>query len=46
MNENTIMDLPTGIVTFYMDTNEPRMPGRPVIIDEHISLFENIMWNK
>ena len=43
MNENTIMDLPTGIVTFYMDTNEPRMPGMPVIIDEHISLFENIM---
>ena len=27
MNENTIMDLPTGIETFYMDTNEPRMPG-------------------
>ena len=34
MNENTIMDLPTGIVTFYMDTNEPRMPGRLVITNE------------
>ena len=27
MSENTIIDLPTGVVTFYMDTNEPRTPG-------------------
>ena len=43
MNENTIMDLPTGIVTFYMDTNEPRMPGRPAIIDKHSDFSDNIM---
>jgi hypothetical protein len=24
MSENAIIDLPTGVVTFYMDVNEPR----------------------
>lgn len=27
LTENAIIDLPTGVVTFYMDTNEPRTPG-------------------
>ena len=27
MKENTIIDLPTGLATFYMDTTEPRTPG-------------------
>jgi Bardet-Biedl syndrome 1 protein len=27
MSENAIIDLPTGVVTFYMDVNEPRTPG-------------------
>ncbi|KAK2191965.1 hypothetical protein NP493_42g11057 [Ridgeia piscesae] len=27
MSENAIVDLPTGVVTFYMDLNEPRTPG-------------------
>ena len=27
MSENTIIDLPTGVETFYMDLNEPRVPG-------------------
>ena len=27
VTENTIIDLPTGVVTFYMDTHEPRTPG-------------------
>lgn len=27
MSENTIIDLPTGVVTFYMDVHEPRTPG-------------------
>lgn len=27
MSENTIIDLPTGVVTFYMDIHEPRTPG-------------------
>ena len=40
MNENTIMDLATGIVTFYMDTNEPRMPGRLAIVNKHINFLK------
>lgn len=27
VNENTIIDLPTGVATFYMDIIEPRVPG-------------------
>lgn len=27
MSEHTIIDLPTGVVSFYMDTHEPRTPG-------------------
>ena len=34
VTENTIIDLPTGVVTFYMDTHEPRTPGcNPTITD-------------
>ena len=33
MTENTIIDLPTGVVTFYMDTNEPRTPGINLILN-------------
>jgi hypothetical protein len=28
MTETTLMDVPTGIVTFHMDMNEPRVPGK------------------
>jgi hypothetical protein len=28
MSETTLMDVPTGIVTFHMDMNEPRVPGK------------------
>ena len=28
MSENTIIELPTGVSTFFMDTNEPRVPGK------------------
>ncbi|KAK3862136.1 hypothetical protein Pcinc_031975 [Petrolisthes cinctipes] len=27
MSENTLIDLPTGVITFHMDTTEPRVPG-------------------
>lgn len=27
ISENAIIDLPTGVCTFYMDNNEPRVPG-------------------
>ena len=35
MTENTIIDLPTGVVTFYMDTNEPRTPGIAFVSSIH-----------
>ncbi|KAK3889867.1 hypothetical protein Pcinc_006142 [Petrolisthes cinctipes] len=28
MSENTLIDLPTGVITFHMDTTEPRVPGQ------------------
>ncbi|KAK3859774.1 hypothetical protein Pcinc_034134 [Petrolisthes cinctipes] len=28
MSENTLIDLPTGVITFHMDTSEPRVPGQ------------------
>ena len=27
ISENTLIDLPTGVVSFYMDQNHPRTPG-------------------
>jgi len=27
VSENTFLDLPTSVVTFYLDTNDPRTPG-------------------
>jgi len=27
MSEKEILDLPTGVVSFYMDTVDPRTPG-------------------
>ncbi len=32
MTENAIIDLPTGVVAFYMDTNEPRTPGKGCLL--------------
>jgi len=32
MSESTLMDVPTGIVTFHMDMNEPRVPGKTPFI--------------
>ena len=30
VSENAIIDLPTGVVAFHMDRNEPRIPGRAI----------------
>lgn len=32
MSEITLMDVPTGIATFHMDMNEPRVPGKTPFI--------------
>jgi hypothetical protein len=28
VTENTVLDLPTAVVSVYMDTNDPRTPGK------------------
>jgi hypothetical protein len=28
MSETTLIDIPAGIITFHMDMNEPRVPGK------------------
>lgn len=42
MSENTIMDLPTGVVTFYMDLNEPRTPAIAVASGSFIYIYKNL----
>jgi len=32
MSESTLMDVPTGIVTFHMEMNVPRVPGKTPFI--------------
>ncbi|XP_023347935.1 Bardet-Biedl syndrome 1 protein homolog, partial [Eurytemora carolleeae] len=42
VTENTIIDLPTGVVTFHMDTNEPRIPAIAVASGSHIYIYKNL----
>ncbi|XP_064623947.1 Bardet-Biedl syndrome 1 protein homolog isoform X2 [Lineus longissimus] len=42
ITENTIIDLPTGVVTFYMDTNEPRTPAVAVASGPFIYVYKNL----
>ncbi|XP_014667462.1 PREDICTED: Bardet-Biedl syndrome 1 protein-like [Priapulus caudatus] len=42
MSENTIIDLPTGVVTFLMDTDEPRTPAIAVASGSYIYIYKNI----
>jgi hypothetical protein len=32
MSESTLLDVPAGVVTFHMDMNEPRVPGKLVFV--------------
>ena len=34
LTENSIIDLPTGVVTFYMDQTYPRTAGRFIMVDK------------
>ena len=40
VTENTIIDLPTGVVTFHMDTTEPRIPAIAVASAAHIYIYK------
>ncbi len=42
ISENTIIDLPTGVVTFHMDQNEPRVPAVAVASSAHIYIYKNM----
>lgn len=42
MSEHTIIDLPTGVVTFYMDTLEPRTPAIAVASGPYIYVYKNL----
>ncbi|XP_021370593.1 Bardet-Biedl syndrome 1 protein-like [Mizuhopecten yessoensis] len=42
MSENAIIDLPTGVVTFYMDVLEPRMPAIAVASGPYIYIYKNL----
>lgn len=42
ISENTIIDLPTGVVTFYMDTHEPRTPAIAVASGPFIYIYKNL----
>jgi len=44
MSESTLMDVPTGIVTFHMDMNEPRVPGKtPFIVCLYVYSVEETL---
>ncbi|BFZ06952.1 hypothetical protein BsWGS_09991 [Bradybaena similaris] len=42
MSEHTIMDLPTGVVTFYIDNLEPRTPAIAVASGPYIYVYKNL----
>ncbi|XP_050407312.2 Bardet-Biedl syndrome 1 protein homolog isoform X2 [Patella vulgata] len=42
MSEHAIIDLPTGVVNFYMDTLEPRTPAIAVASGPYIYIYKNL----
>ncbi|ESO96483.1 hypothetical protein LOTGIDRAFT_115648 [Lottia gigantea] len=42
LSEHAIIDLPTGVVTFYMDTLEPRTPAIAVASGPYIYIYKNL----
>ncbi|PIK35715.1 putative Bardet-Biedl syndrome 1 protein, partial [Apostichopus japonicus] len=42
VNENTIIDLPTGVATFYMDIIEPRVPAVAVASGPYLYVYKNL----
>ncbi|XP_069683842.1 BBSome complex member BBS1 [Periplaneta americana] len=42
MSESTLMDVPTGVVTFHMDMNEPRVPAVAVASGSNIFVYKNM----
>ncbi|CAM1320405.1 BBS1 (predicted) [Pycnogonum litorale] len=42
MSEHTIIDLPTGVASFYIDSGEPRIPAIAVASGSHIFVYKNM----
>ena len=42
ISENTIIDLPTGVVAFHMDQTEPKIPAVAVASGSHIYIYKNM----
>ena len=42
VTENTLIDLPTGVVTFHMDTTHPPIPAIAVASAAHIYIYKNL----
>jgi len=42
IQQNTIMDLPTGVASFYMDANEPKTPAVAVASGPYIYVYKNL----
>lgn len=42
VQESNLLDLPVGICSFYMDTNEPRTPGIAVASGPFIFVYKNM----
>ncbi|CAI9730782.1 Bardet-Biedl syndrome 1 protein homolog isoform X1 [Octopus vulgaris] len=42
IHESTLLDLPNGVVSFYMDTHEPRTPAIAVCSGPFIYVFKNL----
>eukprot|EP00095_Tigriopus_kingsejongensis_P005363 maker-scaffold34_size539781-snap-gene-3.18 protein:Tk05363 transcript:maker-scaffold34_size539781-snap-gene-3.18-mRNA-1 annotation:"bardet-biedl syndrome 1 isoform x1" len=42
ISENTIIDLPTGVVAFHMDQNDPKIPAIAVASGSHIYIYKNM----
>ncbi|XP_062892243.1 Bardet-Biedl syndrome 1 protein [Mobula hypostoma] len=42
VSEHALMDLPTGVIAFLMDTNEPRTPAVAVASGPYIYIYKNL----
>lgn len=42
LSENTLLDLPTGLVSFLMDQHEPRTPAIAVASGPFIYIYKNL----
>ncbi|KAJ9586580.1 hypothetical protein L9F63_028377, partial [Diploptera punctata] len=42
MTETTLIDVPTGVVSFHMDTSEPRVPAVAVASGPNVYVYKNM----